>query len=185
MKEVEVTIVGVSPLLMNKRPMVAEDEIKKKGDVIDAKTDALKKAHYDPKLGFYIPGDMIEAALREAGKNVKKGRGSASKTVTCSVFCKEDKIFLAKEYSDIDIRWGTHPSTGNSVSVHRCRFDNWKLTFTLQFNADRIDEKTVKFLIQEAGDIAGIGSYKPASKKGGKYGRWKLDKFVVKGDEGQ
>lgn len=185
MTEVEVSITGVSPLLMNKRPMVDENEVKKKNEIIEAKSDALRKAHFDEKIGFYIPGDMIEASLREAGKNVKKGRGTVSKTITYSVFCKDDKNFLAKEYSDIDVRWGTHPSTGNSVAVYRCKFDNWKLKFTLLVNEDRIDMKTVKFLIEEAGDVCGIGSYKPASKKGGKYGRWKLDKFIVKGEEGQ
>lgn len=186
MKEVAVNvrIEGISPLLMNKRPPEEEGASKKKGLTFDRTEDALKKAHFDEKIGFYVPCDMIQAAMREAGSKFKVGRGTAKKLTAYSLSVKEEQIPLnRKEYDAIDTRWGTHPSTGNSVSVSRVRFDKWALEFTLVVNVDRIELSMAKEILTEAGDICGIGSYKPANKSPGKYGRWKVTKWEVQEDK--
>lgn len=171
-----VKIVGKAPLLMNRRPMedADTDKVKKKGETIDPKEDAEKKAYLDPNIGYYVPSGMIEASLREAGKNIKKGRGSMRKTVESSVFSEQEKIPLnRKDYDAIDKRFGTHPSTGNGILISRIRFDRWQLEFDLNFNETRVDEKTLKAIIEEAGAFNGIGSYKP------KFGRFDLVEFGV------
>lgn len=172
MKSVKVNIEGLSPLLMNKRPMEDAEQTKKKSDVYDPKEDAEKKSHFDSDVGYYIPSDMLEASFREAGKNIKNGRSSSKKLVMSSVFVSEEKVSLKrKDYDEIDKRWGTHPSTGNSVLVSRVRFNKWSVTFTLTYDENRISVKKVKEILDEAGAANGIGSYKP------KYGRFKVCEF--------
>lgn len=176
MKEIRVKIVGTSPLLMNRRPPDFDEvKVKKNEKTIDSTTDAINKSHYDEILGFYIPGDMIEASVKEAGKQFKIGRGTAKKVVSYSVFVQEEKIPLNKKIPDISIdkRWATHPSTGNSVAANRVRFDNWNATFTVQVDEERIDIKTVESMFKEAGKIVGIGSYRP------KFGRFEVKSFEI------
>ena len=176
MKEVRVTISGTSPLLMNRRPPQDPNEVKVKKNekTIDSSADAINKSHWDEKLGFYIPSDMIEAAFREAGKGFKIGRGTAKKAVAYSIFVQEEKVPLNKKKPDsIDTRWGTHPSTGNSVAVNRVRFDSWDASFTLQVDEERLDLKTVEAMLSEAGKIVAIGSYRP------KFGRFAVKSFEV------
>lgn len=180
MKTASVTIQGVASLLMNRRPMEEEGaapKVKKKGQPMDHTADAEKKSYFDEKIGYYVPSDMIEGVLREAGKNLKAGRGNLKNTVLAAVFCGEEMVPLGrkdrKDYDKLDQRWTTHPSTKNSVLTSRIRFDKWKLTFTINFDESRIDENTLKALIEEAGIAKGIGSYKP------KFGRFKLVEFEV------
>jgi copper chaperone CopZ len=172
MKSIKVKIEGLSPLLMNRRPMEDAEITKKKSDVYDPKEDAEKKAHFDSRMGYFVPSDMLEACFREAGKNVKNGRSSSKKLVMSSVFVSEEKVSLSrKDYDEIDKRWGTHPSTGNSVLVSRVRFNKWNLTFTITYDENRISLKKVKEIVDEAGAANGIGSYKP------KHGRFKVSEF--------
>lgn len=177
MKSIEVTIESQAPFLMNHRPMDESDEAKKKTDVYDPKIDAERKSHFDPKAGYYVPSDMLEACWREAGKNIKNGRASSKKLVMASMFVDQEKVSLGrKDYDAIDKRWGTHPSTGNSVLVSRLRFDRWKVSFTINYDESRITPKRVKEIIQEGGSVIGIGSYRP------KFGRYKVTSFDA-GDE--
>lgn len=176
MKKVKIKITSTSPLLMNNRPMeeTSNEKVKKKGDVYDPIAEAEKKAHFDKEIGYYIPSDMIEGSLREGAKNVSKGRGNYKKTILSSVFSENDKIPLnRKDYDTIDKRWGTHPSTGNGILVSRVRFDKWETEFELSFDENRVDSKTLKAIIVEAGEVIGIGSYRP------KFGRYKLEKFEI------
>jgi len=179
-RNVKVRIEGISPLLMNKRPPEEVGVVKKKSQTFDKTEDALRKAHFDEKIGFYIPCDMIQAAIREAGAKIKVGRGSAKKLTAYSLNVKEEQIPLGrKDHDAIDTRWGTHPSTGNSVAVSRVRFDKWALDFTLVINEDRMELSMAKAIVEEAGDVCGIGSYKPANKNPGKYGRFRLVKWDI------
>jgi len=175
MKSIEVVIEGVAPLLMNRRPLEDFSETKKKSDVYDPKNEAEKKSYFDNKLGYYVPSEMLEASWREGGKNIKNGRSSSKKLVQSSMFVLEEKIPLnRKDYDEVDNRWGTHPSTGNSVLVSRVRFDKWKLSFTLSYDDMRIAAKKAKEIVEEAAATCGIGSYKP------KFGRYKVVKFAEK-----
>lgn len=174
MRTATVKIKSKAPLLMNRRPLEEETTVKKKGQPFDPKEDAEKKSYFDDKLGYYIPSDMIEGVLREAGKNIKNGRASYKKAVMCSVFCSQEKIPLnRKDYDEIDKRFGTHPSTGNGVLVARVRFDEWTLSFDLNFDDTRVDDAVLRALLEEAGAVVGIGSYKP------KFGRFEVLEFKV------
>jgi len=176
MKKVKVQLVSIAPMLMNKRQMISEEAAlaKKKSDVIDPKVDAENKSHHDPKIGYYIASDQIEGCMREAGKNLKKGRGSLKKTILSSVFCDDEKIPLGrKDYDEIDRRFCTLPSTGAGVLINRVRFNSWKAKFVLTFDETRISEKEVKACLEEAGAVTGVGSYRP------KFGRFKIESFEV------
>jgi hypothetical protein len=93
------------------------------------------------------------------------------KTVQAAVFCAENVPLGRKDYDEVDKRWGTHPSTGNSVLTSRVKFNKWEATFTINYDESKIDEKTMKSLLEEAGTCKGIGSYRP------KFGRFKVAKY--------
>lgn len=176
MRSVKVKIVGTADLLMNRRPLDENEgeKVKKKSVQIDPVEDAERKSWKDPKIGYYIPSDMIEGCLREAGKNFKSGRGSLKNTILSSVFCADEKVPLGrKDYDEVDKRWGTHPSTGNSVLTSRVKFKNWQATLTINYDENKIDDKTMKSLLEEAGSCKGIGSYRP------KFGRFKVEKYEI------
>lgn len=174
MKNVKVKIFGTASLLMNRMPQAtAEKVIKKKTDVINPLEDATKKAYHDEENGFYLPSDMIEGCLREAGKNIKSGRGTLKKIVLASIFCKTEKVKLKCEKKGVDSRFSIHPSTGNGVMCNRMRFDGWSVEFELEFDEERVDPKTLEELIIEGGKVIGMGSYRP------KFGRFKLDEFKL------
>lgn len=174
MKIAKIKISGIASLLMNRMPQAATTKVvRKKTDVINPQEDAMKKAYHDKDLGYYLPSDIIEGCLREAGKNIKAGRGTLKKTVLSSIFCKDEKVKLNYEKDSVDSRFSVHPSTGNGVMCNRMRFDGWNIEFQLDFDDDRVDPSTLEELIKEAGKVVGMGSYRP------KFGRYKLDKFEL------
>ena len=103
MKEMNVTIAGISPLLMHScrgvnptEPLVIE---KKKLTSKQKKTeedtiaildiDYRLAIYYDPEIGPYIPAECIEATCRESAKKNKQG-----KTVQTALFISPDRIPL-------------------------------------------------------------------------------------------
>lgn len=123
--------------------------------------------YYDPDLGPFIPSLNIEAAIAEAAKATKQGR-LVKQTVTVLT----DKVRLeydgprdlATMYGDgrtefVDVR-------GVSVmgkKVMRCRpiFLNWSARFDVAFMDDLIDASDLVRIIQHAGRVVGIGTYRP------------------------
>jgi len=181
MKEIEVCvrIEGVTPLFFNKRPPEEEGPKKAKAVEYNYEEDALKKAHGDKKDGFFIPSDMLQASMREAGKSFPLKKSTHKKLAAIAVKVSTEQVPLEHKGYVVDTRWGTHPSTGNSVAVSRVRFDKWAADFTLTVNIDRITVDMTKTILEEAGDVCGIGSYKPANKNPGPYGRFKVTKWEV------
>jgi len=173
MTTVNVKIVGIAPLLMNRFEMEKTDETKAKrrDEQYNVKDDAEKALYKDDKIGCYAPSTWIEACLRDTAKEFKgKGKASLKATILSSVFVEPEKIPLNKKtYDEIDVR--PVVIQRNRIVKGRPRFNSWELEFTINFNEDRIKKDTLKQILEEGGATKGIGDYRP------KFGRFKVEYF--------
>ena len=171
MDKARVEIKGTAAMLMNRFAPNTDNGGKKKEAFFDPEEDAQKALYKDEKIGCYVPSSWIEASMREAAKGFKKrGRGSLKDTILSSVFVDEEKIPLGKKtWDELDQR----PAVIQRQRIFKTRpkFNDWKLSFTITFDGGRINKETLKSILIEAGQIKGIGDYRP------KFGRFEVVKF--------
>lgn len=179
MKEVEilVRIESISPLMFNPRQPEEEGPKKAKSEV-DYKAEAYKRCYGNEKDGFYIPEFMLGAAFREAGKSYPLKKSSYKKLAAIYIRVEPNQIPLMTKGAVVDCRFGTLPN-GPGVAIYRMRFDKWAAEFKLIVDIDRLGLAMAEKIVNEAGDSCGIGSYKPANKSPGPFGRFKVTKFEV------
>ncbi len=171
MQTVEVTIKGVAPLLMHRYPLEdqQEEKAKKRNKVYDPKEDA-EKALYKNANGCFAPATWIESCLRDAGKGMAKGKGTYKSSMQSSVFVEPDEIPLGKEtYDEIDRR--PVVIQRNRVVRSRPKFNNWQMSFKINFDETVIHKDVLKDILTEAGKTKGIGDYRP------KFGRFEVVEF--------
>lgn len=167
MEKVKIKIKGVAPLLMNR--YANEIKSQKKIDIFDVNEEVKKACYYDEKMGYYAPSSWIEGAIREAAKSFKaKGKQTLKNTVIATVFCDKEKIPLNKKYDEIDSRFARIQRQG--IVKSRPKWNTWELEFILNFDADRVSKETLLEIIAEAGEVKGIGDYRP------KFGRFEIMK---------
>lgn len=172
MKKIQVKIEGVSPLLLHRFLMEEEDKKKavRKDKIYDSVEDANKSLYKDEKIGCYVPSVMVEACIREASKDFKKGKINYKTTILSSVFVEEEKISLNKEiYDEIDKR--PVVIQRNRIVRSRPRFNKWELSFILCFDENRIEPGILKQILEESGVSRGLGDYRP------KFGRFKIIEY--------
>jgi len=173
-KIVSVTIKGVAPLLLN-RPLTDEESgggSKKKTEILAPEQKANSVNYFDEEVGCYVPNSMIKASLRDASKNFKRGRGNYAKTLKAKLFVTPEKIPLNKQTFDlIDRRAAKLPTNGAMITASRPRYENWELSFKVEYDDTTIDDKTLREIFDEAGSSTCIGSYRP------EFGRFEVVKF--------
>lgn len=121
-----------------------------------------------------IPGNLIEACVREAGKTKKLG-----KVIVAAFFCDEvfpldfpdqgkelDELFLDDEYRftvNVRIQNARLPRT-------RARFNTWSSNIEVHYDDSVIDENTMLELLEISGN-KGLGDWRP------KFGRFTVEKI--------
>ena len=121
--------------------------------------------YMDDDAGPYIPGVMLEAAIRDAGKLQRLGT-----VIKRAMMVQEDIVPLVytgprtlekmwRDGSYADVR----SVKVQQARVQRCRgtFKHWQAEFTVVFNPEMLDPKTVADLVATAGQLIGIGDYRP------------------------
>ena len=175
MKNVRVTVSGISPLLMNACILHGEKASK---DLLP-REQAEKKAYYDTKLGYYVPKQWMYAAIMNAGKNFKIGKkqvttGSSS-LLPGGCWIQEEIMPLKNKDFEVDSRPVVIPSTGGRIMAHRPRFDEWEITFTLNIDETVFSTKMIREMIDTAGKSVGIGDFRPQRK--GWFGRFVVNNW--------
>jgi len=177
---IQITIQGVSPLLMNK----FTEQQQNKGPVGDKGTprqQAEKKAYADDKGNLYIPGPNVFAAIISAGRFHKAGKSKVttnkSSLVPAGITLHEIVLPLNTKHFEVDSRSVVIPSTGGRLMAHRPRLDSWSLTFTVELDADMFSADFVRRLVDDAGKKVGLGDYRPERK--GPFGRFVVTKWKV------
>ncbi len=173
MNKVNVTIEGISPLLMHSFPMVPIDAIEKK-----SKEDQAEYAAYrDPDTKeLYVPGVAIQRCLIQAATFSKgKGRASLQKEVAASVIVTPERISLGTKTYSIDSRPVVVPATKGRIIRHRPRFDKWKLDFVVEYDPTLMTVIQLRKVIDDAGSRVGLLDFRPEKK--GSFGRFIVVKW--------
>lgn len=191
-KQVQVTIEGVTPLLMNKftdEAMAKADSgtaMAVVGDRGTPREQATPKVYTDSKGRPVIPGPNIFASIMQAGvyhkagkKQITTGRSSLI-PAAMSVIEIEAPVLGADDKPaswEVDTRAIVNPATKGRRGCHRPRFDVWRASFTLDVDAGMFDIKLVRTLVDDAGTRVGLGDFRPDRK--GPFGKFKVVRWDV------
>jgi hypothetical protein len=186
MKQIKLSITGITPLLMHSERLANPfDDLTRE---IKAHTGKRKKTeddqleigrlewlgglYYDADAGVHLPGHNIFSALVDGGKIHKLGTA-----IKRAALVQEDKVpliydgpsdpdalFAAKRFVDVrSVKVGT-------AKVARCRpiFKEWSCCFTVLFEESVLQQTDIVRCITDAGRMVGIGDYRP------RFGRFDL-----------
>lgn len=177
MKTIEVTIKGITPLLMHRFPMAgAEDTSKKRTGVPNWKDEAEVALYRDEKGQIYEPASHIEGTLKQASKTLKipgKRGATYSKLIGSAVSVEPDAIPHKITDYTIDAR----PVVVQRARIVRYRpiFKDWELSFSILIGDEQIPSEVVKLALDYAGQYVGIGDFRPG--RGGKFGKFIVTNF--------
>lgn len=189
-KRFKVKLKGVTPLLHHR---MTEDDImsllgdkasKKKTKEVRTPREIAKRHAYQYENDIcYIPLSYISGAFSHVASDYKQSNSQRKsyKAIAGGIFRPEleaanllddnDKPIKAWE---VDIRKATNHKAG-AVAVCRPRFEKWGVEFTCTINADLITPETTLAILNDAGQRAGIGSFRVA--KGGYFGQFQIVSF--------
>lgn len=184
-----VTIIGMSPLLVNKWSAKAEEEIKTKQEG----GGRLKRAPKNPIEEFNgslyrFPGNehkygVPAGGIKQAAVSACRFAGGMSMTLAKGAF-----HIMAGPGNLIEIK-GSEPvmdeqmvrvgNFGNKKPTHRYRgrFDKWEITFAVKYNERVITPSQLLNLFEHAGFSVGLCEWRP--EKGGSYGMFEVKKTAA------
>ena len=178
-----VTIRGTSPLLMNKpSALMTETDPQKakanKGTDSKEPIEQAKQKLYEIEGVLYQPDTHIRGCLVEAGKefSVKgKGKSTYSKIIGYSVEINPMEIEHKKTKWEVYSVLAVNPNTRGRSIVHRPMLRDWELDFTITFDETRVPAGILREILETAGQIVGIGDWRPAKK--GRFGKFEITKW--------
>ena len=182
---VNVTIKGLTPLLMNK--MNIESLKEKSGRTVateyDPETEAKKAAYIskiDGKEQLYIPGYAIYSMIIKAAGAYKfpKRRSSMSTYLAGTIRVEPDKIPLGTDKYEIDER----PVVIQRARVLKWRpmISDWQVTFQIIYNKDALPSAIIpqlKAIVEDGGTRLGLLDYRPQHK--GWFGTFTITEFKI------
>lgn len=131
--------------------------------------------YYDKEIGPYIPAINIEACIAEAAKATKQG-----KLVKQAVTVLTDRIALKYDGPrDMDSLYGDGSTQfvdvrgvnvmGRKLMRARPLFLRWSASFDVGFMVDLIDAQDLFRIVEHAGRVIGVGTYRP------RFGRFSVE----------
>lgn len=196
MDTVTVRVSGTAPLLMhNVRLANPLDEYVKAIKLITSKpkkTDAdyeelFKLEHaaglyYSEKIGPYLPGRMIRAAMINGAKLLKLGTALERTLLVRETQAKlmydgprdRDKLYISGHYTDI--RSVSAQGTRGGGKTMRCRpiFEQWEIEFTLSVDPTIISLDNLRQCVDRAGAYHGFGDGRSEGN-----GRFEIVEWIV------
>ena len=187
MKTVNITIEGVSPLLVHRftdaaqmaatsgtRASIATDS--------ESPRDQAELSLYRSEEGVIgIPQPNVFRCIIDAGKFFKAGRSKVttqkSSLIPACVGIRE--LFLPLESEGgwkVDTRPVRIPATGGRILRHRPCYDDWRLGFTVDLDDSLIGLKLFREIVDAAGMRIGLGDFRPDTK--GPFGKFKITKWA-------
>ncbi len=174
-KKVQVTIRGISALLMHAFPLEPLVAPEKK----PPEEQAEHAAYRDPDTEqLYIPGVNLQRAL-VAGATYSKGKGRATlqKPVAACVIVNPERILLGVKEFAIDSRRVVIKATLGSIIRHRPRLNTWEVSFEIEFDDNMLTENEVKTILDDTGKRVGLLDFRPEKK--GPFGRFMVTHWEV------
>lgn len=166
-KIIECSIKGKSPLIMHAYPLVPIEALEKK----PIEEQAELAAYRDPEGRLYIPAINLQRAF-VSGATYSKGRGRASlqKPVAACVMVSPERLILDSTEYEIDARPVVIPATKGRVMRFRPRFEQWSVSFEVEYDDTLITEDQLRRVIDDTGDRVGLLDFRPEKK--GPFGRF-------------
>jgi len=130
--------------------------------------------YYTPDGKLYVPGICVHRSLIGAGAYTKhKGQVTKSKIVAACVFVMPEHLFLGQDTYEIDSR----AVVVQGARIVRCRprFDEWALSFELEYDEVLISAVQMREIVDNAGKRMGLLDFRPERK--GPYGRFQVVKW--------
>lgn len=162
-----------------------EEWEKKRGVIIErddiAYTDLVRAEFhcYRNKDGrCYVPSEHIKQSLINGGGQVKSKVGNGRKSMTnivAGLFTVSPEEILIRDFDTIDKRSAVNRNVKARIITIRPRWNELELEFTILVKNDTVTKETVKSIIENAGVMYGIGSYRPEHK--GEFGVFDIVKF--------
>ena len=124
-------------------------------------------------------------ALIEGGKYIKhRGKQLTNKKNSQLYGCLRINEFeipiISKDGWTVDSRSAVIPKTGGRILVHRPKFNDWSLSFTLELDDSLFASDLIRQIVDIAGKRIGIGSFRPDCK--GPFGCFVVTKWVEKSE---
>lgn len=191
--KINVTIEGISPLLMNRFTEAAEvavsggTAVSFRGDKGTPRQQAEPKRYADADGNLFIPGSNLFACIIAAGTFHKAGKSKLTtlKTSLIPAGAIVDALICPLHDAngeplkgwEVDSRSVVIPSTGGRIMCHRPRVDAWQCTFPVELDTTMFSPNLIRAVIDDAGKKIGLGDYRPARK--GPFGRFVVTKWEV------
>lgn len=180
---IKATIVGISPLLCNKFTDAAAQAVTSNtsavmhGQKAPPRDQAQAKLYLDSKDKPVLPGTNLMRAIVNAGSFVKSGKSKLStmrsSVIPAGMAISEVEMLISGGKWETDSRSVVIPSTGGRIMCHRPRFDDWRVSFTLEVDDSMFSEALARELLDLAGKRIGVGDFRPERK--GPFGRFRVD----------
>lgn len=192
MKEINITIEGTTPLLLNRFTDQAAEKassgnsVSTVGDRGTPREIAEQKLYLGADRAPMIPQPNLFRCIIDAGKYFKAGKSKVT-TIKSSLIpaCLElsgasealEIPIVHREPWQVDTRPVRIPSTGGRILAHRPCFHDWKLIFRCELDESVISTKLLREIIDVAGKRIGLGDFRPDCK--GPFGKF----VVIRWDE--
>ena len=177
MKEIQVSVQGITPLLQHRFAEVGADEpSKKRTGAPDWKGEVEVSLYKDKDGKIYQPSEHFEKALKNSAKSFKiAGKRGATYTrlIGSSVEILPYELIHKIQHYVIDSRAVVIQKA--RVIRYRPRLDEWELDFTLRILDAQLPISVIKEILDYAGLYVGIGDYRP--QLGGKFGKFMVIRF--------
>lgn len=187
MRNIEITVQGVTPLLMH--AFTDSDQLAATSGTRSSSANADRgtakeqaAAHlYTSADGetIIIPQPNLFSCIVAAGKFFKNGKSKITTIKTslipACVFFNDTEYPLQHEGWSVDTRAVRIPSTGGRIQRHRPIFETWRISFEVDLDTSEISERLFREIIDAAGNKIGLGDFRPETK--GPFGRFKVIKW--------
>lgn len=179
-RNIEITIVGDSPLICHKwsdkaKKMMLDKQMKKAANSRNAKDpeqDFLESLYEHPDGGYGFPAVAFKAAAVRAAKGTNMTMTDAR--VAFHVLGDLVKIEGTPTPREDMVRIGGGKSPTADIR-YRGEFKTWSATLNIRFNNGMISAEQIVNLLNTAGFGVGIGEWRPEKSETGSYGLFHVE----------
>ena len=183
--EITVRIEGRTPLLVNRFlgegvPETEQPAYHTKNGKT-AREEAEQRLHKDKSGNPALTSDAALRTLINGGRFMKKGTTKITTTKGSLLYgiLRIPTLYIPIEHErwEVDIRSVVIPKTGGRIMRIRPRFDEWALTFQLDFDGEIVTLNELREIVNHASRKIGLGDFRPDRK--GPFGVFDVTRWVV------
>lgn len=190
-----VSVVGLTPLLMNRMTAETLEGIRRKTKKPKTqqrpekpRDEAAPKVYQTEDGRPYWPVENLFSCWVGAGQFVrldgKRQVSSAKSTVLPAFLTIEDPVLLLVENPsepaerwrsaewEVDMRQGRNPNGGEAVCLVRPRFDKWGFRVSILVDTAEVGINIAREVVEQGGKRMGLGDFRP--QKRGPFGKYSI-----------